>query len=89
MRAEELVELIRKRPFRPLRLHLTDGSRYEIRHPDNIMVLRQRVDIGVPADPESGVMDRVEYCSLLHVVRVEELPSPQSSDGSSVATESS
>ncbi len=84
MRAEELVELLRKRPFQPLRLHLTEGTPYDIRPPDNIMVLRQRVDIGVPADPESGVMDRVNYCSLLHVVRVEELPPAQSSNGPSV-----
>jgi hypothetical protein len=61
MLAEELVQWIRKRPFRPLRLYLTDGSQYEIFHPDNIMVLRQRVDIGVPVDAASGVMDRVDY----------------------------
>jgi hypothetical protein len=36
-------------------------------------VLRSRVDIGVPADEQSGIMDRVEHCSLLHIVRVEEL----------------
>jgi hypothetical protein len=88
MRAEELLKLLRTRPFKPVRLHLTDGSRYDIRHPDNILVLRQRVDIGVPADRESGVMDRVEHCSLLHVVRVEELPPAQSSSGPSIETHS-
>ena len=36
--------------------------------------LRKRVDIGVPSDPATGVLDRVEHCSLLHVVRIEELP---------------
>jgi hypothetical protein len=88
MRPEELVARIRTQPFIPLRLHLTDGTRYDIRHPDNIIVLRQRVDIGVPADRESGIMDRVEHFSLLHVVRVEEVPPTRPSDGPSVESQS-
>ncbi len=77
MRAEELKELLRRRPFVPLRVHMTDGQTYDIRHPDMVLVLRQRVDIGLLPDPSSGVLERVEYCSLLHIVRVEELlPSP-------------
>jgi len=75
MRAEELVQLLRRRPFIPLRLHMTDGQTYEIRHPDNVIVLRSRVDIGVMPDPGTGVVERVEYCSLLHIVRVEEFQS--------------
>jgi hypothetical protein len=73
MRPEELVELLRRRPFIPLRLHVTDGQTYDIRHPDNVIVLRTRVDIGMTPDPGTGVVARVEYCSLLHIVRVEEL----------------
>ena len=74
MRAEELTELLRTRPFVPLRIHMTDGHTYEIYHPDLVLVLRQRVDIGVQPDPVTGVLERVEHCSLLHIVRVEELP---------------
>lgn len=75
MRPDELINLIRVRPFAPLRIHLSDGTRYEIRHPDQIIVLRGRVDIGVGADPETGAAERVEHVSLLHIVRVEELAS--------------
>jgi hypothetical protein len=82
MRAEELSELIRTRPFVPLRLHLTDGTVYDIRHPDNIMVLRGRVDVGRGADPDTGVVDRVDHLSLLHVVRVEMLHEHQAGAGS-------
>jgi hypothetical protein len=35
MRPEELTELLRVRPFVPLRIHLTDGQSYEIHHPDH------------------------------------------------------
>jgi hypothetical protein len=72
MRAEEFLELIKRRPFRPLRIHMTDGMTFDVAHPDNVLVLRGRVDIGVGADAK-GVLDRVEHCSLLHVVRIEEL----------------
>jgi hypothetical protein len=79
MRPEELMKLLRRRPFIPLRLHMTDGETYDIRHPDNVIVLRSRVDIGVMPDPGTGVVERVEYCSLLHIVRVEELQTAASS----------
>ena len=87
MRAEEMMQLLRRRPFAPLRIHLTDGTQYDIRHPDNVLVLRQAIDIGMQPDPASGVLERVERCSLLHVVRVEDLPT-QSSNEPSVETRS-
>jgi hypothetical protein len=74
MRPEEINELLKQRPFRPLRIHMTDGRQFDIYHPDRVLVLRSRVDIGVPAAADSDILDRVEHCSLLHVVRVEELP---------------
>ena len=80
MRPEELTQLIRTRPFVPLRIHLTDGRTFDIFHRDQIIVLRGRVDIGVEPDVSPGVVNRVEHGSLLHVVRVEELPSPSQSE---------
>ena len=73
MRAEELKERLEVEPFVPLRIHMTDGKTFEIVHPDNVLVLRSRVDIGAPAEEPSKVLDRVEHCSILHVVRIEEL----------------
>jgi len=74
MRPEELMTLLKTRPFVPLRIHMTDGQTYDIRHPHMVLVLRQRVDIGMRPDPATGVLERVEPCSLLHIVRIEELP---------------
>jgi hypothetical protein len=77
MRAEEFTQLLRARPFVPLRIHMTDGKTYDIRHPEIVLVLRSR--LGVGADPTTGVLDRVDHCSLLYVVRVEELSSSSQS----------
>ena len=73
MHAEEFRKLMEVQPFVPLRIHMTDGKTFDIYHPDNVLVLRARIDIGVPAEPPGRIMDRVEHCSLPHVVRVEEL----------------
>jgi hypothetical protein len=73
MRPEELVQLLRRRPFVALRFHMTDGQTYDIRHPDQVLVTRSRADIGMSPDPVTGVLERTEFCSLLHIVRVKEL----------------
>ncbi len=73
MGTEELIELIRVRPFVPL--YLTDGQTYDLWHPDQVIVLRDRVNIGVGADLQTGVVDHVDHISLLHVVRVEPIDS--------------
>jgi hypothetical protein len=74
MRPDEFLDFLHQRPFVPLRIHLTDGKTFDIFHPDVVLVLRSRIDIGIGPDPTNQALDRVEHCSLLHVVRVEELP---------------
>jgi hypothetical protein len=90
MRLEELKELLNVKPLVPLRIHMTDGRTFDISHPDRVLVLRGRVDIGAQPDPNSEILERVEHCSLLHIARVEELPPvprPGGSGGSPAADE--
>jgi hypothetical protein len=83
MRPEELKVLLNARPFVPLRIRMTDGRTFDIYHPDRVLVLRGRVDIGVAPDTGSDILDRVERCSLLHIVRVEEISPVSQSAGPS------
>lgn len=73
MGPNDLLELLRQRPFIPLRLHSTDGRMYDIHHPAQALVLLTRVVLG--AGGNNGVPDRTEHLALSHVVRVEELSS--------------
>lgn len=73
MKAETIKELLDQRPFQPLRIHRSDRSRFDLKHPEFIIVLRDRPIIGFPENRGTGIADRVEHCSLLHVTRVEEL----------------
>jgi len=72
MSGQDLLELLRKRPFSPFRIYATDGKTYDVRHPDQALVLKTRVILplaGVPGD----LPERSEHLALIHVVRMEEL----------------
>ena len=71
MRPDDLLNLVRRQPFAPFRIHLTDGKNYDVIHPDQIIVLKSRAVL--PVGGENGVGDRVEHVALVHVVRLEEL----------------
>jgi hypothetical protein len=72
MRPEDLLELLRTRPFQPFRLFATDGRTYDVRHPDQALVLRSRVILPLPSD--SGIPEGSEHLALLHIIRAEVLP---------------
>src|SRR5262245_56246449 len=72
MRPQDFFELLRKRPFVPFRIHATDGTTYDVRHPDQALVLSSRVILPLPTS--SGlVAERSEHLALVHVVRQEKL----------------
>lgn len=71
MRPDDLIELIRRQPFAPFRIHVTGGQSYEVRHPERILVLRSRAVLAVGG--ENGVGERLEHVALVHIVRIEEL----------------
>ncbi len=73
MRAEELRALLRRTPFIPIRVHFSDGSTYDVKHPEMALLTRSTVEIGIEEVEGSGIADAVHYCSLVHIVRVENL----------------
>ena len=77
MRPEELRTLSRRRPFVPIRIHLTDGTVYDVRDPEMALLTRSTVEIGVEKREGSGIADDVVYCSLVHIVRVENVNAQQ------------
>jgi hypothetical protein len=83
MSPQDLLDLLRKRPFMPFRLFATDGRTYDVRHPDQALVLRTRVILPMPGGVDQ-VAERSEHLALIHVVRAEEL-SPDSSPSAAPA----
>lgn len=72
MRQANLARQLRERPFRPLRLLLSNGTVHEIRHPELAMVGRSTVILGSPSSEEAPpAMEDYVMVSLLHIVQVE------------------
>ena len=68
MRREDLLELLRQQPFMPFRLHLSDGTRFEIRHPDMAIVGRSTMAVSLTPDATG---ERQAIIALLHVMWIE------------------
>ncbi len=69
MVAKEILDLQRARPFVPLRIHVSDGQAYEIRHPELMLVTKTVVVIALPDGDD--VPDRKVYCDPVHITRIE------------------
>ena len=77
MRPEDILTLLRAQPFVPFRFHLSNGTTYEIRHPEFVMVGRSSLVIGLPRpNAREPVYDRFVTVALLHINQIEPLVSP-------------
>ncbi len=80
--AEDIQARLRHKPFQPLRIIVSEGLRYDIYHPDLVLVGRHDLMIGSPSSENHSIYDRVTRVALVHVVALEELPvSHTSHDG--------
>lgn len=78
MRRDDLITLIKATPFRPFRLRVTDGTAFDIRHPEMLMVTRHAVIVGILGGGENGddaypQIERSSTLDLLHITQIEEL----------------
>jgi hypothetical protein len=73
MTMQEARALLDAKPFVPFRIHLTDGKSFDVLHPEFVWVFRNRLDLAILADASQNIVDHVERCFLLHIVRIEEL----------------
>ena len=70
MHPSDLLTHARRQPFVPLRLYMSDGSSYDVRHPELIVISRREVAIAVDA-AEGDLPEHMIYCDPLHITRVE------------------
>jgi hypothetical protein len=67
MNAESIREFLRREPFEPFVIRMSNGESHEVRHPECLLVLKTKVILGYPEE------DRAVHLSLIHVNAVESL----------------
>jgi len=73
MPTEDIREKLDHRPFVPFRMVLTDGTTYEIRHPELLLLGKRSAVIGLTSNPADREYDRYITVALLHITRLEPL----------------
>ena len=71
MNSEALKNLLAVRPFEPIEVELSSGQIFAIKHPENVIVLKNTL---VVTEPET---DTVQWTSLIHIVAVHSGKLPQ------------
>lgn len=72
MTVQTFREMLGRRPFQPVKLTLSSGQSFEIRHPEMALLTRTSILIGTEI-AEDGVPAEFKIVSLLHVASMEPL----------------
>ena len=67
MNADTIRDYLKREPFEPFVIRLSNGESYEVRHPECALLMKTKVIVGFPDE------DRSVTCSLIHVNSVETL----------------
>jgi hypothetical protein len=70
MTVQTFREILGRRPFQPVKVTLSSGDSYEIRHPEMALLTRTSLLVGVELSPD-GVPAEFKILSLLHVTAIE------------------
>jgi hypothetical protein len=80
MTAADLLNLLRQKPFVPLRLHVSDGTIHVVPNPDRLWVGTGMAVLIVPlrdqVDLEKPMIERTVHIDLRHIVKVETESAP-------------
>lgn len=74
--AEDIQARLREKPFKPVRIVVSEGQRFDIHHPDLVFVGRRDLMIGFPGPDNPSIYDRVTRVALVHIVALEEITVP-------------
>jgi hypothetical protein len=66
--------MLARQPFQPVKVTVSSGQSFEIRHPEMAMLTRTSLLVGVDPAPD-GIPSEFKILSLLHVTSIEPLTS--------------
>ena len=71
--AKQIRDLLQAEPFKPFRIHMSDGSHHDITHHDMAWVTKNAIEVGINLDTD-GFAEYVTRCSILHITKLEDIP---------------
>jgi hypothetical protein len=77
-------EWLKRRPFQPFRLHLTDGRNFDIYYPRMNLLGQTFLKVGIPESSGTDplICDHTEYVRLEQIARLEPLGTPDAAEAS-------
>ena len=77
MTTTALKELLRVQPFRPFNIVLSSGDRFPVRHPEMLLVLKDRAIIALDPPEIDGDPNETVTISFLHIAAAEPISEQQ------------
>ena len=71
MTIQALKFWLTKQPFQPFQLVLSSGDRYRVDHPENCMLLKDRIVVAFSTSPKDELPDDMALLSYLHIAAAE------------------
>ena len=72
--AADIHGRLRATPFVPFQIVTSAGERFDVPHPELVVVFRRFVEIIIPEPDGEPFPDRSERVSILHITSVKHLP---------------
>jgi hypothetical protein len=76
MNHKEFHKVLKHEPFRPFRIHLSNGRTHDVHHPELAIVFRTYVILATPSSELIGIAEDYSTITLMHVNELEILPVP-------------
>ena len=76
MTYEEIFEYVDAEPFRPFRIQMVSGRKFDIRHPENIRVGENAVVVFEYQSENERIFERFKMLGLSAIESIERIDSP-------------
>ncbi len=72
MRPNDIQDHVRRQPFQPFRIFVSDGAHHDVRHPEMVLLGRSELIIGLQRGGVD-VFENFAHCNPVHVTRIDPL----------------